>query len=62
VLTGLMSQATLCATDGVAARIEELQLDLGEGPCWVAMDSRVPVLLPDVHDVADAGRGGSAAG
>jgi hypothetical protein len=53
VLTGSMSQATLCATDGVAARIEELQLDLGEGPCWEAMDSRVPVLVPDVRDVAD---------
>jgi hypothetical protein len=53
VLTGLMSQATLCATDGVAARIEELQLDLGEGPCWEAMDSRVPVLVPDIRDVAD---------
>jgi ANTAR domain-containing protein len=53
VLTGSMSQATLCATDEVAARIEELQLDLGQGPCWEAMDSRVPVLVPDVHDVAD---------
>jgi ANTAR domain len=53
LLTGSMSEATLCATDGVAARIEELQLDLGEGPCWEAMDSRVPVLVPDVHDVGD---------
>ena len=53
MLTGSMSQATLCATDEVAARIEELQLDLGQGPCWEAMDSRVPVLVPDVHDVAD---------
>jgi hypothetical protein len=48
-----MSQATLCATNGVAARIEELQLDLGQGPCWEAMDTRVPVMVPDVHDVED---------
>ncbi len=53
VLTGSMSQATLCATDPVSARIEELQLDLGQGPCWEAMDTRVPVLVPDVHDVGD---------
>lgn len=50
MLAGTMTSATLCATDPVAARIEELQLDLGEGPCWEAMDSRAPVMLPDVHD------------
>jgi hypothetical protein len=49
MLTGTMTQATLGATDAVAARIEELQLDLGEGPCWEAMDSRAPVLVPDVR-------------
>ena len=49
MLTGTLTHATLAATDAVAARIEELQLDLGEGPCWEAMDSRTPVLLPDVR-------------
>jgi hypothetical protein len=51
MLTRTMADATLGATDRVAARIEELQLDLGEGPCWEAMDSRTPVLVPDVHAV-----------
>lgn len=52
MLAGTMSQATLGATDQVAARLEELQLDLGEGPCWEAMDSGVPVLVPEVHELS----------
>jgi hypothetical protein len=51
MLTGTMTQATLGATDAVAAPIEELQLVLGEGPCWEAMDSPAPVLVPDVRRV-----------
>jgi GAF domain-containing protein len=40
---------TVCATDPVAARLDELQLDLGEGPCWDALSSRQPVLNPDIQ-------------
>jgi GAF domain-containing protein len=40
---------TVCATDPAAARIDELQLDLGEGPCWDALSSRQPVLTPDIQ-------------
>ncbi|MHA7208529.1 GAF domain-containing protein [Arthrobacter sp. MDT1-65] len=36
------------ASNDTARRIDELQFDLGEGPRWVAADSREPVLLPDL--------------
>jgi hypothetical protein len=39
---------TVGASDAVAARIDELQFDLGEGPCWDALSSRRPVLSADL--------------
>src|SRR5215204_6429482 len=44
----LLGSETLSASDGLAARLDELQFDLGEGPCWDAMSSGRPVLEPDV--------------
>jgi len=41
-------QETVCASDTTAARIDELQFDLGEGPCWDAMSTRVPVLRENI--------------
>jgi len=40
---------TVCASDADAARIDELQFDLGEGPCWDALASRRPVLTTDLR-------------
>lgn len=40
---------TICSSDDVAYRIDELQFDLGEGPCWQALASRQPVLVPDIQ-------------
>lgn len=40
---------TVCASDSQAARLDELQFDLGEGPCWDALASRRPVLHEDLH-------------
>lgn len=40
---------TVCASDPLAARLDELQLDLGEGPCWQARARRAPVLVPDLR-------------
>lgn len=40
---------TVCSTDLLAARLDELQLDYGEGPCWQARATRTAVLLPDLH-------------
>jgi hypothetical protein len=38
---------TVSASDATAARLDEVQFDLGEGPCWDALSSRRPVLAPD---------------
>ncbi|HEX5729646.1 GAF and ANTAR domain-containing protein [Microbacterium sp.] len=40
---------TVCSSDPLAARLDELQLDFGEGPCWQARATRSPVLLPDLQ-------------
>ncbi|CAN5123695.1 GAF domain-containing protein [soil metagenome] len=48
VLVGPASQTTICASDALASRLDELQFDLGEGPCWTALADRAPVLLRDV--------------
>jgi hypothetical protein len=45
---------TVGASDAVAARIDELQFDLGEGPCWDALSTRRPVLSADL--VAESAR------
>lgn len=42
-------RATVCATDDVASRLEELQFVLGEGPCVDAI-ARGPVLVSDLLD------------
>jgi len=51
-LSGSMASETVCVSDDVAFRIDELQFDLGEGPCWEAFASRAPVLVPDVRGKA----------
>ena len=43
-----MGTQTVGATDDIAARIDEIQIDLGEGPCWEALRRRRPVLTADV--------------
>lgn len=45
----LLGSETISATDAQAARLDELQFDLGEGPCWDAMRSMRPVLMTDVR-------------
>ncbi|MFZ7088447.1 GAF and ANTAR domain-containing protein [Curtobacterium sp. RRHDQ10] len=40
---------TVGASDARAARLDEIQLDLGEGPCWQALRSGTPVFEPDVQ-------------
>lgn len=43
------NQSTICASDDTAARLEELQFELGEGPHWEALHTGRPVLVPDLH-------------
>ncbi len=49
-LSGPINNETVCASDDVAFRIDELQFDLGEGPCWEAFASRRPVLIADLRE------------
>jgi hypothetical protein len=48
----LLGSETLSASDALAARLDELQFDLGEGPCWDALSSGRPILEPDVRQHA----------
>lgn len=41
---------TICASDALAAHLDELQLDLGEGPCWESLKLRAPILELDVQN------------
>jgi hypothetical protein len=43
-----ISSSSVCSTDAVSARIEELQFALGEGPCVDAFHEDRPVLEPDL--------------
>lgn len=50
-----LGSQTVCASSLVAARIDEIQIDLGEGPCWEALRTRLPVLEPDLQHAGGAG-------
>lgn len=39
---------SISVTDARAGRVDEIQFDLGEGPCWEALIKRQPVLEPDL--------------
>lgn len=52
MVTPVGNRGIVCATDEVAARIEDLQFTLGEGPCIDAVLSGAPVLVGDL-DVVD---------
>jgi GAF domain/ANTAR domain len=45
---GGVSQGSICSSDPVSARLEQLQFELGEGPCFDAHRSGRPVLEPDL--------------
>lgn len=47
------SRGVICATDDVSARIEDLQVTLGEGPCIDAISTGRPVLVPDLEQQGD---------
>jgi hypothetical protein len=49
VMTRTDSARVVCVTDDVSARVEELQLTFGEGPCVDAYASRAPVLSSDLR-------------
>ncbi|NQX37061.1 GAF and ANTAR domain-containing protein [Herbiconiux sp. VKM Ac-2851] len=47
---GILPATTVSATDPLAARVDELQLDLGEGPAWDTLHESLPVLEPNLRD------------
>lgn len=49
LMAGDIPRGSLCSTDEVSALIEQLQFDLGEGPCVDAYHEDRPVLEPDLE-------------
>lgn len=47
-------RGSVCTTDAVSALIEQLQYELGEGPCVDAYRQDRPVLEPDLEDPASS--------
>lgn len=48
VMTGSLPGTSVCSSDAVSARLEDLQYTLGEGPCVDAFYDQCPVLEPDL--------------
>lgn len=46
---GSAAETLVSATDELAARLDELQFNLGEGPRWRALQTRLPVMIPDAQ-------------
>jgi len=53
VMTAAGNTGTVYASDDVAARIEELQFTLGEGPCMDAFFTGDPVFVEDLLDPSE---------
>lgn len=47
VMVASGARVTLCSSDSVAARLDELQFELGEGPQWSAASTGTAVMIPD---------------
>lgn len=47
VLVASGARVTLCSSDATAARLDELQFELGEGPQWAAVRTGEIVMIPD---------------
>jgi GAF domain-containing protein len=54
LVSGTAMQGSLCRTDRVSGILEDLQYDLGEGPCVDAHNLGTPVLEPDLASPATA--------
>lgn len=48
LMSGAGVGESLCSTDEVGTRLEELRFTLGEGPCVDAYSSGLPVLVPEL--------------
>jgi GAF domain-containing protein len=50
LMSGDIPRGSVCTTDSVSALVEQLQYDLGEGPCLDAYRQDRPVLEPNLRD------------
>lgn len=55
-LGGFLGSQTVASTDKASAWLDELQFDLGEGPCWDAMRLARPVMEPHLLSPQGADR------
>ncbi len=51
--TSTGTREAICATDAVSARIEDLHITLGEGPCIDTLRTGTPILVGDVDEPGD---------
>lgn len=49
IINASRSQHSVCSSDSIASRIDELQFEFGEGPQWKAVASGGLVLIPDIE-------------
>jgi hypothetical protein len=54
LMSGDVPRGSLCTTNAVSEIIEQLQYELGEGPCVDAYEHAQPVLEPDLADPVTA--------
>jgi hypothetical protein len=50
LMSGEVPRGSICTTDSVSALIEQLQFDLGEGPCIDAFNEDQPVIEPNLAE------------
>ena len=53
LMSGDVPRGSVCTTDDVSSVIEQLQYDLGEGPCVDAYRTQLPVFAPDLADPSE---------
>jgi len=53
VVTHSGRQSAIFSSDPIAARLETLQFELGEGPYWDAVSAREPVVASDLSDTSE---------
>ncbi|MFJ6535088.1 GAF and ANTAR domain-containing protein [Paenarthrobacter sp. NPDC091711] len=51
VFGGSAAETLMCASDATAARLDELQYDLGDGPRWDVFRSQQPVMIPNLSGI-----------
>ncbi|ASN20219.1 GAF and ANTAR domain-containing protein [Arthrobacter sp. YN] len=50
IFGGSSAETLMCASDSTAARLDELQYDLGDGPRWDVLRTHLPVMISDLSD------------